>query len=341
MAFYNHKSVLVTGGAGYLGSHMLVQLIESGYRPIVIDNFSNSSPKSLERVEQITGQTIINYVADLRDKNALEDIFNQHEIDSVIHFAGLKAVGESIEQPLKYYDNNLNSTMTLLKVMKKCSVYKLVFSSSATVYSPNNTSPLSESSLLGPTNPYGQTKLIVETMLRDLAANDAWTICSLRYFNPIGAHASGLIGESPHGTPNNLLPYVSQVAVGKLDSVSVFGSDYQTPDGTGIRDYIHVEDLTNGHLAALRKLDSLHGYHAYNLGTGVGTSVLELIQAFRNVSEKEIAYKLTNRRPGDIGIVIADASRASQALGWHSFKSVEDACADSWRWQMNNPNGYE
>ncbi|MBP6880599.1 UDP-glucose 4-epimerase GalE [Candidatus Saccharibacteria bacterium] len=341
MSFSLNKTVLVTGGAGYIGSHMVIKLIEAGYQPIVVDNFANSSPKSIERVSKITGKKIIRYEADLRDVGEIETIFNNHTIDSVIHFAGLKAVGESNKQPLEYYDNNLISTIKLLQIMKKHAVSKLVFSSSATVYNPKNISPLTEDSSLGPINPYGQTKLMAETILSDLAACDDWKICSLRYFNPIGAHQSGLIGESPHGLPNNLLPYVSQVAAGKHSMVSVFGDTYDTADGTGVRDYIHVEDLTAGHLAALQRIENLSGFNTYNLGTGIGTSVLELIQIFRNISGKEIPYKITDRRPGDISTVIADPGKASRELGWHSFKSVEDACTDSWRWQSQNPNGFE
>jgi UDP-glucose 4-epimerase len=341
MSFFLNKKVLVTGGAGYIGSHMVIKLIEAGYEPIVVDNFANSSPKSLERVSQITGKKVISYEVDLRDADGIDEIFSNHAFDSVIHFAGLKAVGESKQQPLEYYDNNLISTITLLEIMKKYSVHKLIFSSSATVYDPKNTSPLSESASLGPINPYGQTKLMAETILSDIAARGDWRICALRYFNPIGAHHSGLLGESPNGPPNNLLPYVSQAAIGKHEMVSVFGDDYDTFDGTGVRDYIHVEDLATGHLAALQKIDNLIGFNAYNLGTGVGTSVLELIQIFRDISGKDIPYKLTDRRPGDIATVIADPTKANLELEWHSIKSVEDACTDSWRWQSQNPNGFE
>lgn len=340
MSFLLNKKVLVTGGAGYIGSHMVIKLIEAGYEPIVVDNFANSSPKSIERVSQITGKKVTIFESDLRNTNAIEEIFKNHIFDSVIHFAGLKAVGEINQKPLEYYDNNLISTIKLLEVMKKYDVHKLVFSSSATVYNPKNTSPLTESASLGPTNPYGHTKLMAETILSDVATGGGWRICALRYFNPIGAHNSGLLGESPNGPPNNLLPYISQVAIGKHEVVSVFGNDYDTPDGTE-SEIIHVDDLATGHLAALQKVDMLDGFNAYNLGTGIGTSVLELIQIFRNISGKDIPYKTTERRPGDIATVIADPGKANLELGWHSFKSVEDACIDSWRWQIQNPNGFE
>lgn len=333
-------NILVTGGAGYIGSHTVVKLIEAGHTPIVVDNLSNSHQESLRRVEQITGMRPLFYNLDLRDATALGAIFTQHNIEAIIHFAGLKAVGKSTEQPLLYYQNNLDSTLSLLEVMHHHHVTKLVFSSSATVYG-SATPPYTETSITGQgiTNPYGQTKYMIECILADVSrAQPELEITTLRYFNPIGAHPSGLIGENPNGTPNNLMPYITQVAVGKRDALGVFGDDYDTLDGTGVRDYIHVEDLADGHLAALTH--SRAGYHIYNLGTGTGTSVLELVHAFEKASGVNIPYKILPPRAGDLAVSYADVSLAAQNLQWHTTRSIEDACRDSWNWQSNNPDGY-
>lgn len=335
------KHILVTGGAGYIGSHTTLELLEKGYQVTVVDNLSNSSQESLRRVEQITGKSVDFRQLDLCDKTSLEKIFAQQSFDAVIHFAGLKAVGESVAEPLKYYQNNLDSTLTLCEVMKAHSVKQLIFSSSATVYGTPEELPLQETSRVGVgiTNPYGRTKFMIEEILRDVSAADpSWQITILRYFNPIGAHESGLIGEDPNGIPNNLLPYVSQVAVGKLDKVRVFGNDYGTPDGTGIRDYIHVVDLAQGHVAALEHAKS--GVTTYNLGTGRGVSVFELLHAFERAANKTIPYEVVARRPGDIASCYADASLAKKELGWHAQKTLEQACEDAWRWQSKNPSGY-
>lgn len=334
--------VLVTGGAGYIGSHTIIELVESGHDIVVVDSLANSSKESLNRVEKIIGKDIEFHVFDLRDETRLDELFNEHSFDAVIHFAGLKAVGESVEKPLLYYENNLGSTLTLLKVMDRRACKRLVFSSSATVYGSPESLPLTEASRtgIGITNPYGQTKYMIEQILSDLAHSDnEWYITLLRYFNPIGAHESGTIGEDPNGLPNNLLPFVSQVAVGKLDKVRVFGNDYDTPDGTGVRDYIHVVDLANGHVAALKHM--VQGTAIYNLGTGHGISVLEMIGAFEKASGKAIPYEIAARRPGDVASCYADCSLAETALGWKAEKSLEDACVDSWRWQSQNPNGYK
>lgn len=334
-------NVIVTGGAGYIGSHTVVELLTAGHTPIVVDNLSNSSEESLRRVEQITGKKVIFYKMDLRDRTALESVFNQHNIDAVIHFAGLKAVGESVTKALYYYQNNLESTLVLLEAMKQFDVKKLVFSSSATVYGDPEMLPLVESARKSATNPYGQTKLMIEQILEDVSqTSEGWNVTSLRYFNPIGAHESGLIGEDPNDIPNNLFPYISQVAIGKLPELQVFGNDYDTPDGTGVRDYIHVVDLAKAHLAALDNLDHPNIYKAYNIGTGNGTSVLESIQAFEKASAKTIAYKVVNRRPVDIGTCYADPSLARKELSWEAKLSVEQACNDAWKWQSQNPNGY-
>lgn len=334
--------ILITGGAGYIGSHTTVELLNHGYDVVVVDNFSNSSKESLKRVEEITGKHLAFYEADLRDATVLEDIFAAGDIDAVIHFAGLKAVGESVEKALWYYQNNLESTLTLLEVMKAHGVTKLVFSSSATVYGDPAKLPITEDLPLSATNPYGQTKLMIEQILKDVTAtNNNWNITSLRYFNPVGAHESGRIGEDPNGIPNNLLPYVSQVAIGKREKVRVFGNDYDTPDGTGVRDYIHVVDLAKAHLAALEHLDHENVYKAYNIGTGKGVSVLELIEAFGKAAGKDIPYEIVDRRPGDIASCYADPSLAEQELGWKAELSIEQACADSWRWQQQNPDGYK
>lgn len=335
------KTTLVTGGAGYIGSHTLIELINNNFEVVVIDNLANSSRESLRRVEQITGHEIPFIEADVRDQSALDDIFTTYSIDSVIHFAGLKAVGESVAKPLEYYDNNLVSTMVLLEVMRKHNVKQLVFSSSATVYGNPSELPLRETSTVGVglTNPYGKTKYMIEQIIQDYCAADpTFEATILRYFNPIGAHQSGQIGEDPNGIPNNLLPYVAQVAVGKLQSVGVFGNDYDTPDGTGVRDYIHVVDLARGHVAALQHMKA--GANVYNLGTGSGTSVLEIIKAFSKACGRDLPYEIKPRRAGDIAACYADCSKAERELGWLAELSIEQACADSWRWQSQNPNGF-
>ena len=337
--------VLVTGGAGYIGSHTLVELIAAGHSVFVVDNLSNSSAESLKRVESITGTNIPFASLDLSDKAALDQIFADNAFDAVIHFAGLKAVGESVQKPLWYYRNNIDSTLALCEVMSAHGVKKLIFSSSATVYGTPDSLPLTESSRtgVGITNPYGQTKYMIEQILRDLAASEpgfGWQISLLRYFNPIGAHSSGQIGEDPNGIPNNLLPFVSQVAVGKLDKIRIFGDDYETPDGTGVRDYIHVVDLAKGHVAALEHLPAAGTAKAYNLGTGTGTSVLKLVHAFEAACGKTLPYEIVPRRPGDIASCYADVSLAAHELGWKSEKTIQDACTDAWRWQSQNPNGY-
>lgn len=335
------KTTLVTGGAGYIGSHTLIELINNNFEVVVIDNLANSSRESLRRVEQITGHDIPFIEADVRDQSALDDIFTTYDIDSVIHFAGLKAVGESVAKPLEYYDNNLVSTLALLEAMRKHSVKQLVFSSSATVYGSPSELPLRETSTVGVglTNPYGKTKYMIEQIVQDYCAADpAFEAIILRYFNPIGAHQSGQIGEDPNGIPNNLLPYVAQVAVGKLQSVGVFGDDYDTPDGTGVRDYIHVVDLARGHVAALQHMKA--GANVYNLGTGSGTSVLEIIKAFSKACGRDLPYEIKPRRAGDIAACYADCSKAERELGWRAELSIEQACADSWRWQSQNPNGF-
>ncbi len=334
-------NILVTGGAGYIGSHTIVELLNNNHQVTVIDNLCNSSRESLRRVEKITGKTIPFYQIDVCDSVQLETVFKDTNFDAVIHFAGLKAVGESIKKPLEYYSNNIDSTLVLLKVMNKHNVKKLVFSSSATVYGDLEELPLTEESRIGIgiTNPYGQTKFMIEQILRDLSfADNSMQITILRYFNPIGAHESGLIGEDPNGIPNNLLPYVAQVAVGKLQKVNVFGNDYNTPDGTGVRDYIHVVDLAKGHVAAINH--SKPGVLTYNLGTGHGVSVLELITAFSKAAGKEIAYQIVDRRSGDIDSCYASAKKANKELGWVAEKTIDQACEDTWRWQSQNPNGF-
>ena len=335
------KTTLVTGGAGYIGSHTLIELINNNFEVVVIDNLANSSRESLRRVEQITGHEIPFIEADVRDQSVLDDIFTTYSIDSVIHFAGLKAVGESVAKPLEYYDDNLVSTLALLEAMRKHSVKQLVFSSSATVYGSPSELLLRETSTVGVglTNPYGKTKYMIEQIIQDYCAADpAFEATILRYFNPIGAHKSGQIGEDPNGIPNNLLPYVAQVAVGKLQSVGVFGNDYDTPDGTGVRDYIHVVDLARGHVAALQHMKD--GANVYNLGTGSGTSVLEIIKAFSKACGRDLPYEIKPRRAGDIAACYADCSKAERELGWRAELSIEQACADSWRWQSQNPNGF-
>lgn len=335
------KTILVTGGAGYIGSHTLIELIANNFNVVVIDNLANSSAESLRRVEAIAGSEIPFVQADVRDRAALDEIFTTYTIDAVIHFAGLKAVGESVAKPLEYYDNNLSSTLVLLNAMRRHSVKQLVFSSSATVYGTPSDLPLRETSPVGSglTNPYGKTKYMIEEILRDYcAAHPDFEAAILRYFNPIGAHESGRIGEDPNGIPNNLLPYVAQVAVGKLEKVGVFGDDYDTPDGTGVRDYIHVVDLARGHVAALQHM--VPGANVYNLGTGRGVSVLEIIKAFSRACGRDLPYEIKPRRAGDIAACYADCSKAERELGWRAELSIEDACRDSWRWQSQNPNGY-
>lgn len=334
-------SILITGGAGYIGSHTCVQLLEAGYDIVVIDNLCNSHIEAVYRVKKIAGKVFNFYTEDLCNEEELNNIFLDNQIDSVIHFAGLKAVGESVQCPLKYYDNNLKSTLTLLEVMNKHQVKKLVFSSSATVYGDPNTVPITEEFPLSTTNPYGMTKLIIENILKDIfKADSSWNIALLRYFNPVGAHASGTIGEDPNGIPNNLVPFISQVAIGKLNKLKVFGKDYPTKDGTGIRDYIHVVDLANGHLAALKKLDTNCGLVTYNLGTGIGYSVLEMIDAFSRASGQIIPYEIVERRSGDIAECYADPKKAEKELLWTAKKGIGEMCADTWNWQQKNPNGY-
>jgi UDP-glucose 4-epimerase len=335
-------SILVTGGAGYIGSHTCVELLQSGYEPIIIDNFSNSFPETLNRIKEITGKNFKFYEIDLLDRNSLEKVFLENDIEAVIHFAGLKAVSESISIPLYYYHNNITGTLILCDIMRKYGVKNLVFSSSATVYGVPKQVPISEDFPLGSTNPYGRTKLMIEEILRDLyIADNSWSIALLRYFNPIGAHESGLIGEDPSGVPNNLMPYLTQVAVGKLQELKVFGNDYPTVDGTGVRDYIHVVDLAKGHLNALEKIYATTGVEAYNLGNGKGYSVLELISAFEKVTNIKVPYRIVDRRPGDIATCYADPTKAKVKFGWEAEKSIEDMCRDAWRWQRLNPSGYE
>ena len=332
----------MTGGAGYIGSHTCVELINAGYDVLVLDNFCNSKPESIERIQKITDKTITLVQGDVRDKSCLRTIFEQHKISAVIHFAGLKAVGESVADPLKYYDNNLISSLSLFEVMIEFNVKNLVFSSSATVYGATNNQPILETTSLSPTNPYGRTKHMIEQILQDISASDAtWNIALLRYFNPVGAHPSGRIGEDPNGVPNNLMPYISQVAIGKLKELSVFGDDYETSDGTGVRDYIHVQDLALGHLAALNTLMENSGLLVANLGTGRGYSVLELIAAFEKASNKSVQYKIVKRRDGDVAISFADVTTAKKLLAWQTTKSLEDICRDAWHWQSQNPQGYQ
>ena len=335
-------SILVTGGAGYIGSHTCVELLNAGYEIVVMDNYYNSKPESLNRVKKITGKDFPFYEADIRDRAALDRIFKENKIDAVIHFAGLKAVGESVHKPLEYYENNIGGTVTLCEAMRDNGCKKMVFSSSATVYGSLNKSPLTEEMQIGgTTNPYGTTKYMIELILQDLYKSDnEWSIVILRYFNPIGAHKSGLIGENPNGIPNNLLPYVSQVAVGKLPQLSVFGDDYDTPDGTGVRDYIHVVDLASGHIKAVEKALETKEINIYNLGTGTGYSVFEIIKAFEKASGKKINYKVVDRRPGDIATCYSDPSKAYKELGWKAERDLAEMCEDSWRWQSSNPNGF-
>jgi len=336
-------NVLVTGGAGYIGSHTCVELIEAGHTPIVIDNLSNSNPESLNRVAKITGTAVKFYEGDVRDEAMLEQIFAENEIHCAIHFAGLKAVGESVAMPLAYYENNLCSTMTLCKVMGKHNVKKLIFSSSATVYSGDNEMPLRETSKTGScTNPYGWTKYMSEQILRDLAyADKEWSVVLLRYFNPVGAHKSGLIGEHPNGIPNNLMPFISQTAIGKRDHLNVFGNDYPTHDGTGVRDYIHVVDLAKGHVAAVKYMEAHTGEAVFNLGTGTGYSVLDMVHAFEKANDLKVPYEIAARRPGDLATCYADPARSAEVLGWKAQYDQVDMCRDTWNWQKQNPNGYD
>ncbi|MCP5381157.1 MAG: UDP-glucose 4-epimerase GalE [Kordiimonadaceae bacterium] len=336
-------NILVTGGTGYIGSHTVLQLLEAGHQVTVIDNLCNSSVESLNRIKNITGINEISfYETDIRDVDRMNNLFNDHNFDAVIHFAGLKAVGESTKKPLEYYDNNVGGTTVLCEAMKKAGVKTLVFSSSATVYGDPKIVPINEDAPIGgTTNPYGTSKLMIEQMLADLYNSDrTWNIARLRYFNPVGAHESGLIGEDPSGIPNNLMPYITQVAAGKLKELSVFGDDYDTPDGTGVRDYIHVVDLANGHLKALEKLKEKPGLVTYNLGTGNGYSVLEAIHTFEDVNKIKIPYKITPRRPGDIASCYADPTRAKTDLHWQATKNLNDMVRDAWNWQSKNPNGY-
>ncbi len=333
--------ILVTGGAGYIASHTDLELLNAGYEVVAVDNLSNSSAEAIRRVERLAGKSIKFYENDIRDKNTMDNIFENENIDAVIHFAGLKAVGESCEIPLAYYDNNLNGTITLLEVMEKHRVKNLVFSSSATVYGDPETVPITEEFPLSATNPYGRTKLMIEDILRDVyAADKSWNIAILRYFNPIGAHESGEIGEDPNGIPNNLVPYIAKVAMGILDKIHVFGNDYDTPDGTGIRDYIHVVDLAIGHIKAIEKLTQKPGLVTYNLGTGRGYSVLEVIHNYEKACKKKLPYVIDPRRPGDIAVSYADPSKAERELGWKATRGIEEMCRDSYNWQRKNPNGY-
>jgi UDP-glucose 4-epimerase len=334
--------ILVTGGAGYIGSHTCVELLNAGHDLLVVDNLSNSKEESLRRVKEITGKSMRFYKTDLLDRDSLDQLFIENEVEAVVHFAGLKAVGESVSIPLRYYHNNVTGTLILCEVMQKHSVKNLVFSSSATVYGDPESVPILEDFPLSATNPYGRTKLMIEEILQDLHSSDpSWNIALLRYFNPVGAHHSGMIGEDPEGIPNNLVPYISQVAVGKLPELQVFGNDYPTPDGTGVRDYIHVVDLAIGHLKALDKLRNAPGVVVYNLGTGRGYSVLEVVQAFEKASGKRVPYKIVERRPGDVAASFADPGKAQKELGWEAERGIEEMCRDVWGWQSANPNGYE
>ena len=334
-------TVLVTGGAGYIGSHTVIELLKLGNEVVIVDNFYNSQPEVLKRIKELSGKEFKFYEVDVLNREDLVKVFEENRIDSVIHFAGYKAVGESVEKPLEYYHNNLTSTFILCEVMKQFGVKNLVFSSSATVYGLNNVSPLKENLPLSTTNPYGTTKLMIEQILNDLWNSDKeWSIALLRYFNPIGAHESGRIGENPNGIPNNLMPYITQVAVGKREKLSIFGNDYNTVDGTGVRDYIHVVDLAKGHIKALEKHSKINKIEAYNLGTGKGYSVIQLVEAFERVNGVKIPYVISERRAGDVATCYADSSKAKEQLGWEAEKTIEDMCKDSWNWQSNNPKGY-
>ena len=336
-------SILITGGCGYIGSHTCIELLRSGYHIVVLDNYYNADPEALARVKELSGKDFPFYHCDIRDAEGLRSIFREHDIDVVIHFAGLKAVGESVQKPLEYFDNNVNGTLVLCQVMREFGCKRLVFSSSATVYGMNNPSPLNETMPVGAvTNPYGRTKYMIECILQDLCVSDpAWSVVLLRYFNPIGAHESGRIGEDPNGTPNNLMPYISQVAIGKLPQLSIFGDDYDTPDGTGVRDYIHVVDLARGHVCAVNYARKHNGVEAVNLGTGTGYSVLDLVHAFERVNGVKVPYVVSPRRPGDIATCYSDPSKARKLLGWEAQYGVEEMCRDAWNWQSHNPNGYK
>ena len=338
----SNPGILVTGGAGYIGSHTTLALLQAGHDVVVLDNLCNSSAESLKRVAQLAGRSPVFVQGDIRDHGLLERLFAEHSVDAVLHFAGLKAVGESVAQPLRYYDNNVHGSQVLLQACADAGVFNLVFSSSATVYGEPAQMPISEACPVGqPTNPYGRSKLMVEDMLRDVGASDPrWRIAILRYFNPVGAHESGLIGEDPNGIPNNLLPYMAQVAVGKLPELAVFGNDYPTPDGTGVRDYIHVLDLAEGHLRALEALKARTGAHVWNLGTGQGYSVLEMVRAFEAASGKPVPYCVAPRRPGDIATCYADPAKAERELGWKARRGLDEMMRDAWRWQSMNPDGY-
>ena len=334
-------TILLTGGAGYIGSHTCVELLNAGYEVAVVDNLSNSSKESINRVEKITGKSIAFYEVDILNSHKLETVFQEQKIRSVIHFAGLKAVGESVAKPLEYYLNNISGTISLCQVMRENGVHDIVFSSSATVYGDPASLPITEDFPLSATNPYGRSKLVIEDILKDLAVSDAqWRVSLLRYFNPVGAHKSGLIGEDPAGIPNNLMPYISQVASGKLEKLSVFGDDYPTKDGTGVRDYIHVVDLAKGHLKALEYMQQNSGVNVFNLGTGEGYSVLEMVSAFEQASGTQIPYEIVGRRAGDIATCYADPTLAEKELGWKAELGLVDMCADTWRWQCDNPSGY-
>ena len=336
------QHILVTGGAGYIGSHTYLELVKAGFKPVILDSYYNSKPEVLRRLETLSGQPVEFVKADVRDRAALDAVFAKWSFAAVVHFAGLKAVGESVAKPLMYYDNNVTGTLVLLEAMRAANVKKLVFSSSATVYGDPHTVPIQENFPLSATNPYGRSKLMVEDILRDLYQSDAsWDFAILRYFNPVGAHESGLIGEDPQGIPNNLMPFVAQVAVGKREKLSVFGNDYPTPDGTGVRDYIHVVDLAKGHVKALQKLAGDPGLVTVNLGTGQGYSVLDMVAAFGKASGRPIPYQIVERRPGDIAACYADPANAFEVLGWKAEKTLEDMCADGWRWQSSNPDGYQ
>lgn len=334
-------NILVTGGAGYIGSHTCIELIEAGYDVIIVDNLYNSKMEAVKRIEKLAGKKVKFYKTDILDEQGMDDVFAQNKIDAVIHFAGYKAVGESVEKPLLYFQNNISGSIVLFNTMKKYNVKKIVFSSSATVYDMNNKLPLKEEMKMNSNCPYGRTKVIIEQMLNDIYYSDnQWRISILRYFNPAGAHESGDIGEDPNGIPNNLLPYISQVAVGKLQKLNVFGDDYDTIDGTGVRDYIHVVDLAKGHLKALEYISKNEGLEIFNLGTGQGTSVLEIITAFEKNTNKKIPYDIVDRRPGDIASCYADVSKANKMLNWKAEKTIDDICSSSWKWQTQNPNGY-
>ena len=335
-------AVLVTGGAGYIGSHTCVELMNAGIDVVIVDNFYNCKKSSIDRIKALVGRDFPYYECDIRDREGLDKIFKKEKIDSVIHFAGLKAVGESVQKPLEYFDNNVSGTLVLLDVMRKNGCKKIVFSSSATVYGTKNVSPLTEDMEIGGvTNPYGRTKYMIECILQDLYVSDKdWSICLLRYFNPIGAHKSGTMGEAPNGIPNNLMPYITQVAIGKRDHLSVFGNDYDTPDGTCVRDYIHVVDLALGHVKAVQKVEGEKGIFIYNLGTGKGYSVLDVVNAFKKASGVDIKYEIVGRRAGDLATCYSDPSKAYKELGWKAERDIEEMCEDSWRWQKQNPNGY-